>query len=55
MGQVPGADAGGRAQKRGDTPLHDAAYKGHLEVARSLLKAGASKDATSWPWVSAIF
>jgi ankyrin repeat protein len=51
---VGGAPVGRRSQaltrggalQNGPTPLQDAAGKGDLEVVRSLLKAGANKDAT---------
>ena len=46
------------ASQNGPTPLHDAAGKGDLEVVRSLLAAGANKDArgnTALAWVGAVF
>jgi ankyrin repeat protein len=37
----------GLAAQRGLTPLHAAADKGHTEVVRQLLAAGAAVDATT--------
>jgi ankyrin repeat protein len=32
------------ADKEGNTPFHEATYKGHVEIARELLNHGASLD-----------
>ena len=46
MGRTGWALTRGRAPQRGSTPLHEAAFKGHPEVARALLEARADITAT---------
>ena len=50
MGRNGWALTRGRASQFGNTPLHCAAQKNHLEVALALLQAGA--DITAKGWVS---
>lgn len=37
--------------KRGDTALHLAAFKGHLEVVRLLVRAGAAMEISGEAWI----